>query len=145
MTKPNAANPPYKLPPPLFDARCKACWFSAGLVVLVVASFWSLDLQWAQFLSLEAARSMGRFVGEFFPPDLSPGFVRRVAVGAWETLAMSLLGTVLAAAATSTVATCDSASDSRHVEMVEIKLAEGEPKHADWRVDNAFPRKGRNQ
>jgi len=99
VDKPSAANPPYRLPPPLFDARCKACWFTAGLVVLVVASFWSLDLQWAQFLSLEAARSMGRFLGEFFPPDLSPGFVSRVAVGAWETLAMSLLGTVLAAAA----------------------------------------------
>ncbi len=99
MTKPQAANPPYKLPPRLFDARCKACWFSAGLVALVVASFWSLDLQWAQFLSLEAARSMGRFLGEFFPPDLSPAFTAKVLVGAWETLAMSLLGTVLAAAA----------------------------------------------
>ena len=31
-----AANPPYKLPPPIFDARCKACWFTAGVVVLVV-------------------------------------------------------------------------------------------------------------
>lgn len=99
MDKPRAANAPYKLPPPLFDARCKACWFTLGMVVLVVASFWSLDLQWAQFLSLDAARSMGRFVGEFFPPDLSAPFLQRVAVGAWETLAMSLLGTVLAAVA----------------------------------------------
>ncbi len=97
--KPTAANPPYKLPPRLFDARCKACWFTAGLMVLVVASFASLDLQWGQFLSLEAARSMGRFVAEFFPPDLSPVFVKKVAVGAWETLAMSALGTALAAAA----------------------------------------------
>ena len=99
MDKPQAANAPYKLPPPLFDARCKACWFTLGLVVLVVASFWSLDLQWAQFLSLDAARSMGRFVGEFFPPDLSTPFLQRVAVGAWETLAMSLLGTAIAAVA----------------------------------------------
>ncbi len=93
-----AANPPYKLPPPLFNARCKACWFTAALVALVLASFWSLDLQWAQFLSLDAARSMGRFGAEFFPPDTSPEFLRRVAVGTWETLAMSALGTVLAAA-----------------------------------------------
>ncbi len=99
MDKPQAANAPYKLPPPLFDARCKACWFTVGLVALVVASFWSLDLQWGQFLSLDAARSMGRFVGEFFPPDLSAPFLHKVAVGAWETLAMSLLGTALAAAA----------------------------------------------
>ena len=93
-----AANPPYKLPPPIFDARCMACWFVAGLVVLVVASLWSLDLQWAQFFSLEAARNMGRFLGEFFPPDLQPAFVRQVLVATWETLAMSALGTLLAAA-----------------------------------------------
>ncbi|TDP61381.1 phosphonate ABC transporter, permease protein PhnE [Roseateles toxinivorans] len=73
--------------------------FLAGLAVLVFASFWSLDLQWAQFFSVDAARSMGRFVGEFFPPDLSPAFVRRVGWGALETLAMSALGTGLAAAA----------------------------------------------
>ncbi len=95
----DAANPPYQLPPRLWDARCRACWFGVGLLALVVASFWSLDLQWAQFLSMDAARSMGRFVGEFFPPDLSPAFVGKVAVGAAETLAMSLLGTLLAAVA----------------------------------------------
>jgi phosphonate transport system permease protein len=94
-----AANRPYKLPPPLFSARCKACWFTAALLVLVIASFWSLNLQWGQFLSLEAVRSMGRFLGEFFPPDLSPAFVQRVLVGTWETLAMSALGTLLAAIA----------------------------------------------
>ena len=92
-----AANPPYRLPPRLFDARCRACWFSAAVLTLVVASFATLDLQWAQFFSLEAARSMGRFVGEFFPPDLQPDFLRRVAVATWETLAMSALGTTLAA------------------------------------------------
>ena len=100
MSSPRApANAPYRLPPPLFDARCKACWFTATVVLLVIASFWSLDLQWGQFLSLEAMRSMGRFLGEFFPPDTSPAFLGRVAVGAWETLAMSALGTALAAAA----------------------------------------------
>ncbi len=99
MNKPRAANETYRLPPPLFDARCKACWFTLGIVVLVVASFWSLDLQWAQFLSLDALRSMGNFVGEFFPPDTSPEFLRKVAIGAWETLAMSALGTGLAALA----------------------------------------------
>lgn len=97
--KPVAANLPYKLPPLLFNARCKACWLTLGALLLVVSSFWSLDLQWRQFLSWEAAQSMGRFVGEFFPPDTSPDFLRRVAVGAWETLAMSALGTALAALA----------------------------------------------
>lgn len=97
--KPQAANPPYRLPPRLFNARCAACWFTLGIVVLVVASFWSLELQWAAFFSLDALHSMGRFVGEFFPPDTSPEFLRKVAVGAWETLAMSALGTGLAAVA----------------------------------------------
>jgi len=89
---------PQQLPPALFNARCKACWLTAGLAVLVVASFWSLDLQWARFLSPEAAASMGRFVGEFFPPDLSTPFVRKVAEATLETLAMSALGTLIAAA-----------------------------------------------
>jgi phosphonate transport system permease protein len=102
MKSPNtgtAANVPYKLPPPLFDARCKACWFMAGLLVLVAASFWSLDLQWQAFFSRDAAVSMARFGGEFFPPDLSPAFTHKVLVAAIETLAMSALGTLLAAAA----------------------------------------------
>lgn len=99
MKQPRAANEVYRLPPPLFDARCKACWFTVGLLVLVVASFWSLDLQWAQFFTAEAAASMGRFLGEFFPPDTSPAFLHKVAVAAWETLAMSAVGTLLAAIA----------------------------------------------
>lgn len=94
-----AANRPYRLPPPLFSARCAGCWFTAAIGVLVVASFWTLDLQWAQFLSMDAARSMGRFLGEFFPPDLSPPFVARVGWAAVETLAMSALGTLMAAVA----------------------------------------------
>ena len=99
MDKASAANPPFKLPLRLFEARCKACWFTVGLLLLVGLSFWSLDLQWAQFISRDAVISMGRFIAEFFPPDLSSAFVRKVALGAWETLAMSALGTLLAALA----------------------------------------------
>lgn len=94
-----SAPAPVHLPPPMWSARCKACWFLAALVVLIGVSFWSLDLQWGQFLSAEAARSMGRFLGEFVPPDLSAPFLRKVALGAWETLAMSAVGTLLAVVA----------------------------------------------
>ena len=94
---PAAANAPSRLPPPLFDARCKACWFTLAVLALVVASFWTLELKWSQFLSMEAARSMARFGAEFFPPDLSAPFVLKVLVATWETLAMSALGTALAA------------------------------------------------
>jgi phosphonate transport system permease protein len=99
MPSPEAANTPYRLPPGVFDARCKACWFTAGLLMLITASFWTLDLQWRAFFSGEAARSMAKFVAEFFPPDLSAVFLNKVAIGAAETLAMSALGTLLAAVA----------------------------------------------
>lgn len=72
--------------------------FLTSLLALVVASFWSLDLQWSGFFSLDAARSMGRFVGEFFPPEHSAAFVQRVGRASLETLAMSALGTLIAAA-----------------------------------------------
>jgi phosphonate transport system permease protein len=94
-----AANRPYRLPPPLFDARCRACWLVAAVLALVVASFASLDLRLADFASAAALASMGRFLAEFAPPDFSAPFVRSVALAAWETLAMSALGTLLAALA----------------------------------------------
>jgi len=83
----------------LRPARGAGGWIAAALLALVAASFASLDLQWAQFFSAAAVRSMGRFVGEFFPPDVQPAFLRQVGVAAWETLAMSALGTLLAALA----------------------------------------------
>ena len=70
----SAVPEPVGQPPPRFHARCKACWLTAALLLLIGLSFWSLDLQWAAFLSLDAMRSMGRFIGEFFPPDFSAGF-----------------------------------------------------------------------
>lgn len=100
MTKPRvppAANEVYRLPPPLFDARCKACWFTAALVLLVVASFWSLDLQWAQFLSADSVRRMGRFLSELLAPNLQASFWARLLPATLETLAMSVIGTLLAA------------------------------------------------
>ena len=87
---------PQKLPPPLFDARCKACWFAFGLVCLTVASFWTLDLKWAQFFSAEAARRMGKFIGEMLVPETSSKFLTKLSWAALETLAMSALGTLLA-------------------------------------------------
>jgi phosphonate transport system permease protein len=92
-----AANDIYRLPQPLFHARCTACWFTLGIVVLVVASFWSLNLKWGELFSAESLASTQRFLAEFFPPDFSQPFLNKVLLGAWETLAMSALGTLLAA------------------------------------------------
>ncbi len=93
-----AANETYRLPPPLFDARCKACWFVAGLLVLVGLSFYSLDLKWAQFFSSDALAKMGMFISELLSPDVRPKFVSKVFFAAIETLAMSAVGTLLAVA-----------------------------------------------
>ena len=90
------ANEVYRLPPPLFDARCKACWFVFGLVCLTFASFWTLDLKWAQFFSVDAARRMGKFIGEMLVPETSSKFLTKLGWAALETLAMSALGTLLA-------------------------------------------------
>jgi phosphonate transport system permease protein len=92
-----AANEVYKLPPKLFDARCKACWFIAGLIALTCASFWTLNLQWAQLFSVESAQLMGKFIGELLTPDFSSPFIAKLWTASLETLAMSLLGTVIAA------------------------------------------------
>ena len=86
------------LPLPRDTRGHRGAWFVAGLLALIVASFASLDLQWAQFFSGEAVASMCRFVGEFFPPDTRPAFIRQVIVATGQTLAMSALGTVIAAA-----------------------------------------------
>ena len=94
----SAANEIYKLPPRLFDARCKACWFVLGVVVLVVLSFWSLDLQWAKFLSAGAFSKMGRFLAELTQLEGSPLFIRKLLLASLETLAMSAVGTLLAVA-----------------------------------------------
>jgi phosphonate transport system permease protein len=99
ITPQAAANEVYRLPPKLFDARCRACWFVAVALALVAASFWSLDLQWARFLSLDALRRMGRFGAELLSPNLEGAFLAKLLPAALETLAMSVLGTLLAVVA----------------------------------------------
>jgi len=91
-----AANEVYRLPPPLFDARCRACWAVAALAALVAASFWSLDLQWARFFSIESLGRMGRFAAELASPAHGLAFLRKLLPATLETLAMSVVGTVLA-------------------------------------------------
>ncbi len=97
QTTTSAANQVYKLPPRIFDARCKACWFLAALMVLTVASFWTLDLQFAKFFSSDAMRRMGKFLGELLNPAMDAKFLGKLWWASLETLAMSALGTLLAA------------------------------------------------
>ncbi len=94
-----AANEICRLPPKIFNARCATCWFMLALAALIAASFWTLDLQWAKFLSLDAARRVGRFLGELLSPATHTAFLWKLAAASLETIAMSMLGTLLAAIA----------------------------------------------
>ena len=85
-----------RLPPKIFHARCKACWLMFGVLVLIIASFASLNLQWAQFWSWDAIKRMGRFLQELLRPEIQGAFISKVGMAALETLAMSALGTLLA-------------------------------------------------
>jgi len=76
---------------------CALCWFGAGAALLAIVSFASLDLQWSRFLSFESMQRMARFIGELLLPATDAVFLRRLAVASAETLAMSALGTLLAA------------------------------------------------
>jgi phosphonate transport system permease protein len=92
-----AANLPFKAPPPFFHMRCVACWCVAAVLALIVASFATVDLQWARFFSADAMGRMGRFIAELLHPTVEPAFLRKLALASLETLAMSGVGTLLAA------------------------------------------------
>jgi len=70
----------------------------ALLGAAVLASFVWLDLGLAALLTRESAASMADFMASFLPLDLSVDWLLKVGKGSLETVAISLLGTLLAAA-----------------------------------------------
>ena len=91
--KPSIAPAP---PPP--GRRCGSDWLLLiALISLIAASFMSLSLEWRAFFSAEALRSFMEFLRGFAPPDLSATFLERTAIVTLETLAMSAVGTLIAA------------------------------------------------
>lgn len=85
-----------KLPHPP-TVRASTIVLMLGLAAFIVASFASLPLAWSQIFSVDALRSGSEFLHGFMPPDVSPAFLRKIAIATQETLAMSALGTLLAA------------------------------------------------
>lgn len=69
---------------------------SLAVVLAVVASFVYLRIDYRDLFAADALRTMGRFIGEFYPPDLTPSFAAKTAWAALQTLAVSALGTLLA-------------------------------------------------
>lgn len=82
---------------PWFRWNCSVCWVTLGLVLLTILSFWTLDLQLGRLFSVDSAKRMGRFLGELLSPDLRVIFLHKLWIAALETLAMSAVGTILAA------------------------------------------------
>ncbi len=68
-----------------------------GLPLTIVASFAFLKIGFSELLTAEAGRSIAEFIASFFPLDLSAEWLQKVAKGVWETLAISVVGTLLAA------------------------------------------------
>lgn len=69
----------------------------SGLLALIVASFATLPLKWGEFFTADALRTTMEFLRGFAPPELAPGFLRKVLMATLETLSMSALGTLIAA------------------------------------------------
>ncbi len=69
----------------------------AALIALAWGSFAYLSLDLGRLLEPEALAQMGKYVVSFFPPDLSPDYLARVGQGTLETIAISAIGTALAA------------------------------------------------
>lgn len=70
-----------------------------AVLAAVIASFVYLAIDYRALASPESLRQMGRFIAEFFPPDVSAPMLAKVGWGALQTLAVSALGTLLAALA----------------------------------------------
>ncbi len=68
-----------------------------GLITLMIASFVTLPLQWSGLFTRQAADTTLDFFRGFAPPDLSLPFITKTLTAMLETLAMSTLGTVIAA------------------------------------------------
>ncbi|MBI3480217.1 MAG: phosphonate ABC transporter, permease protein PhnE [Nitrosomonadales bacterium] len=81
-------------PPPMVEPATIA--LLAGLLALVVASFYSLTIQWAELFTANAVRSSLEFLRGFAPPELAWPFLVKIAEGTLETLSMSALGTGIA-------------------------------------------------
>ncbi len=68
-----------------------------ALIAAVIASFAFLQLEASALLSPQGLGQMADYAAGFMAPDLSPVHLRAIGYGALETLAMSAIGTLLAA------------------------------------------------
>ncbi len=74
-----------------------AVWLGPlAFALFLAACVATLSGDWASLFSREALASMAQFARGFVPPETGVAFLRKVAIGSLETLAISLIGTLLA-------------------------------------------------
>jgi len=85
----------------LFPLRRSELWKRASVVgawvIAALASGYFLGLPMGELFSAKAARDMGSFIASMFPPDLDRTFLLSIGPAVIETLAVSVLGTAIAA------------------------------------------------
>lgn len=87
------------LAPPPPPVRASTLIGLAMLAALILASFASLKFEWRALFSASALTSVLEFLRGFAAPELAWPFLRKTGIAGLETLAMSALGTGLAALA----------------------------------------------
>jgi len=85
-------------------------WRSSLLILCLAgaaaASFQFLAIDFSSLFSLDALRSMAQFITGFFPADTSPDWLLKITHGVWQTLAVSVCGTAIAAVTGLLLAVC---------------------------------------
>src|SRR5919109_4847509 len=82
---------------PRWEARRTYSWVVAvGIIALIIWSGIGTGADLRVFLHGDAWIQLGTFVKGLFPPDLSAKFLRNTLWSGVETIALSLMGTVLA-------------------------------------------------
>ena len=80
-------------------ARDRSRWSTCALLALLAALFvWSYqgsEVRLGLLFSADGGGAIAGYVERLFPPDLSAKVVADAVAGAWETLAISLIGTLL--------------------------------------------------
>lgn len=78
-------------------SRASALVLSGSLAALWLWSYRGSEVDMGLLFSAEGGGALFEYAGRLFPPDLSRKTVADAAAGAWETFAISLMGTLLAA------------------------------------------------
>ena len=83
---------------PAAPGHARAAWIAAGFALLLVWSARGTGVDPGTLLSRESAGQIAGYVVRLFPPDVSFEALREAGIGAVETFAISLLGSLLAVA-----------------------------------------------